>query len=222
MFRKFFSINMALSLIFLLTTVFPSTLLSSETKDYRPDSSEDKNWTDESSDYKPVIYKKSRCPRCGMEFFYIPGKESPHSHWVHYEVAKDKDNAKNDTKAKDLLVKDKMRDKTSYGMLNDQKKIDKMQGLIDESDRNKKRDDAGFGILDSSIKEYELRQKLTCPYDGHSFFAEGDVIEDRKMMQERMAISEDASVIESSFSKSIPFGISKELKQFGYDLFVSQ
>jgi len=31
---------------------------------------------------------------------------------------------------------------------------------------------------------------------------------------------EEASIIESSFSKSIPFGISKELKQFGYDLFM--
>ncbi|MBU4457648.1 MAG: SLBB domain-containing protein [Candidatus Omnitrophica bacterium] len=222
MLKKFFSINLALALIFLVTTVFPPSLLSSETKDYRFDSSEDENWTDESLDYKPVIYKKPRCPRCGMEFYYVPGKESPHSHWVHYEAPKDKKDAKDDTKAKNLLLKDKMRDKASYSMFNDQKKIEEMQRLIDESARDKERDDAGFGLLDSPMKEYELRQKLTCPYDGHSFFAEGDVIEDKKMMRESMAISADASVIESSFSKSIPFGISKELKQFGYDLFVSQ
>ena len=46
---------------------------------------------DESLGYEPVIFKKTRCPHCGMEFYYIPGKESPHAHWVHYEIPKKKE-----------------------------------------------------------------------------------------------------------------------------------
>ena len=220
MFRKFFSINLALSLIFLLTTVFPASLFSYETTDRWAEGGSESNWTDESIGYKPVVYEKVRCPRCGMEFYYVPGKEDIHSHWVHYEVSEQDldDSASSSLKEKreeDRPVMDK--GKELLGLLKDKSS---KQGESKETVSGAIQKEQVFSQLQEvQRKHYKLRQKLTCPYDGHGFFPEGDVIEDIKLMQKRFAAAEEISTIEASFSRSIPFGISKELKQFGYDLF---
>ncbi|MBU1912695.1 MAG: hypothetical protein KKB22_04095, partial [Candidatus Omnitrophica bacterium] len=73
-------INLFIAIIFLFSTIFPPGAFS-----YSTDSQE-RALIDESKGSDIVSFKKIRCPNCGMEFFYIPGKDSPHSHWVQYEV----------------------------------------------------------------------------------------------------------------------------------------
>ena len=89
MHRKIFSINLLMAVVFSLTAVFPASLFSYETAGYEAHSDSKGDWVDESLGCKDEGYKKVRCPQCGMEFYYIPGKESPHSNWVHYELSKE-------------------------------------------------------------------------------------------------------------------------------------
>ena len=214
MIKKFFSINLFLSLIFLLTTVFPASLFSYELTHSKTAYYQQDERVDESLGYKLVIFKKIRCPRCGMEFYYTPGKESPHSHWVHYEVPKEK---QDNSDSRMEQSKNKKRRNTELGFLKEQVKAEEIKKRISKLEEREK--DQSFSELEGFQQpEYELRQKLSCPYDGYNFFPEGDILEDRKLMQLAFTV-EKPSVIETSFSKSIPFGASKELKQFGYDLF---
>jgi protein involved in polysaccharide export with SLBB domain len=61
---------------------------------------------------------------------------------------------------------------------------------------------------------------LTCPYDGHVFFPEGDLVDQAKLEPVSQAVFyQEPSSIETSFSKSISLNVSKDLKQFGYELF---
>ncbi|MFH1854541.1 MAG: SLBB domain-containing protein [Candidatus Omnitrophota bacterium] len=214
MFKKLKIINFFAIIAFLLTTFSPSQSFSYEKKTYKPNSAKSENWTDESTGYEPVIYKKVRCPRCNMEFYYIPGKESPHSHWVHYEVK---------PKAEEEITKDdemNLEDiKSTIKDKEDRKGLFNLFAKKQEETKKEAPKKANISQLTGSAgSQYELRQELTCPYDGYTFFPEGDVIEDRKMMKKSL-LEEEPSIIETSFSKTIPFGVSKELKQFGYDLF---
>ena len=211
MFKRFLTVNFLLSLVFLLTTVFPSTLLSYEVTHPKVEMYSQDERVDESVGYEPVLFKKARCPRCGMEFYYIPGKESPHAHWVHYEVPEEKtDDGKGSNSAlQEDNKENKVKEQASLFFKKENYGINKRLPKLQEKD---------LSMTGLEGPKYELRQKLTCPYDGYSFFPEGDVIEDKKMMKTVFSL-EKISTIESSFAKTIPFGISKDLKQFGYDLF---
>ncbi len=215
MVRKILSINFLMSSIFLLTTVFPLDLFAYETSG--KDSQIEK--VDESLGYKPVVFKKARCPRCGMELYYIPGKESPHAHWVHYEVSEggvkldEKD--MNGKAAKDKIKKYK--DQAGPIISKKKKEIEDLKKSLREA-KEKQQALLSDRFGEKEEIEYELRLKITCPYDGYSFFPEGDIIEEKKLMDTTFYMGE-MSVLEASFSKSIPFGVAKDLKQFGYDLF---
>ncbi len=214
MFRKFVNFNLFLSLVFLLTTLLPAGAFSYEVRLGSAFNPEER--VDESAGYAPVIYKKARCPRCGMEFYYIPGKESPHSHWVHYEIPRDKilKDAR-ELKALSEQKKNKEKERKSpYGLFKSKKDSDETGKDFLKAQEELSR----LELNDFDRIEYELRQKLTCPYDDYGFFPEGDVMEDRKLMQSALSL-EKPSIIETSFAKSIPFGVSKALIQFGYDLF---
>ncbi|MBU1147909.1 MAG: hypothetical protein KKD11_06095, partial [Candidatus Omnitrophica bacterium] len=211
MFRKFVNFNLILSLTFLLTTVLPTQAFSYET------SGEDfqLKCVDESLDYKPETYKKVRCPRCGMEFYYIEGKEGPHSHWVHYEISEKKGS---DIEIAEQDKNEAEKQKGIFDLSKQKKELDELKASLSMAkQRNENLTLAQLNMLEGP--QYELRQKLICPYDGHSFFPEGTVIENRKLMRESL-FEEKPSSIEESFAKSIPFGVSKDLKQFGYDLFL--
>jgi len=152
-----------------------------------------------------------------MQFYYVQGKESPHSHWVHYGLTEKK------------LEEPAQASEGEFEIAG----IEKVQGLFGFSAKNTNAESIKKHLSKRSKREaapslkaegfrpehYELRQKLTCPYDGYAFFPEGDIIEDIKLMQKN-SLSEESSIIEIGFAKSIPFGVSKDLKQFGYDLFI--
>jgi protein involved in polysaccharide export with SLBB domain len=217
--RKIFNFNLFLSLIFLVGTIFPSDLFSYETTDQEADKGLRAEWVDESLDHKSVTYKKVRCPRCNMEFYYVPGKDGPHSHWVQYEssdkgqsIAVTPELKLGEEKAGDTKKRER---KESPDLLSSaEERIKKLEKELSEEKKK-----SLSGLQGFQGKDYVLRQKLTCPYDGHNFFPEGDEIEDTKLQQQGFVL-QSPSIIESSFSKSIPFGVSKELRQFGYDLFV--
>ena len=85
--KRFSLINLSIAIIFLLSTVFPPGAFSYQSaKD-----AQERDLVDESKGMNIASFKKVRCPNCGMEFFYCPGKETPHSHWVQYEVKDDKE-----------------------------------------------------------------------------------------------------------------------------------
>jgi len=152
-----------------------------------------------------------------MEFYYVPGKESPHSHWVQYEIPNEVSggadlNSERKIKGNTLRQEEEMVLDLFAQEKNSEREID---------ETSKERELPFSQVEKKRFKEYELRQKLSCPYDGYDFFPEGDVIEERKLMRDFLYM-ESLSSIESSFTKSIPFGISKDLKQFGYSLFVSK
>jgi len=218
MFKKFLNFNLFISLIFLMTVLFPTPLFSYEKTHYKPGQYSEDEKVNESLGYEPVIFKKTRCPRCGMEFYYIPGKESPHAHWVHYEIHRQKISRKTGEEIEEHKKEDETEEESLISLFKYKKKkdVDKINSLLSEKDKKSSDDIDQIDMLEGP--EYELRQSLTCPYDGYSFFPESEVIEDRKLMQTSFTI-ESPSVIERSFSKSIPFGVSRELKQFGYDLF---
>ncbi len=230
MLKKNFNIHLFLSIVFLLTTVFPPSLFSYQESPYGTGYSSDSGWVDESLDYRPVTYKKVRCSRCGMEFYYVPGKECPHSHWIHYEIPREDlsedstSDFEKETQYNTELDKDKKKGALSNLLRQKKEGDDKITRKIKRRLHKREGENRDFSIFESEDskskqeRRYELRQKLTCPYDGHEFFPEGDLVEDVKLLQKDPPI-EQPSAIESSFTRSIPFGVSKELKQFGYDLF---
>jgi len=218
MYRKLPIIKLVLLSIFLFTTVFPPSLLSYERVGHKNAYDSQHDWVDESLEHKDVVYKKIRCPRCGMEFYYIPGKESPHAHFVHYEMSDERLKAL-DSDLEEQLKKRKilaLEEDVSFRLL-----MQNMEEIEEKIANIEKRQKSFYFPESQKFREgrYEIRQKLTCPYDGYAFFPEGDVIEDRILMQGSLA-SQNPSIIEASFSKSIAFGTSKELNQFGYDLFM--
>lgn len=212
--RKMIGVNLSL-VVFLITIVFPSASFSYQ----RVDNTRESNWIDESLDYKPITYKKVRCPRCGIEFYYIPGKESPHAHWVYYEIKKE-DKVMVDSGGREETLD---ADVESVSSAAGNKEKNRLFGFFAkkklEEKKNREPKRVNTTQFDATLEpEYELRQELICPYDGYNFFPDGDIIEDRKIMKSSL-LEQDPSSIEISFSKTIPFGVSKELKQFGYDLF---
>jgi protein involved in polysaccharide export with SLBB domain len=219
MLKKLFNFNLFLLLVFVLTTVFPPPLFSYEAMPYHADTKyQDDGRVDESLDYSPVIFKKARCPRCGMELYYVPGKEGPHSHWVHYEIPEDRlEKTAKISRREEKRKMETEKKKSTLGFFSKKEDvIDEIEKRLSEEKEKEKRLLESEGFLP---KRYELRQQLVCPYDGYMFFPEGDIIEETKLMQRPFRETEP-SVIESNFSKSIPFGISKDLSQFGYDLFI--
>jgi len=223
MLRKLTAINLFLSLTFLFTAIFSPPLFSYETTDYH---SHEEDWVDESLSYKSVTYEKVRCPRCGMEFYYVPGKEGPHAQWVHYAISKEelkdfasefeeeiKENEIEKTEGLKGLFDLFMHKKDEMGKSGKGLKADAPKQTI------KRRDPSASGPKGLQAKFYELRQKLTCPYDGYSFFSSGKIIEEARMMQGFLSL-EEPSMIEKSFGGSISLGVSENLRQFGYDLFM--
>ncbi|MDO8603607.1 MAG: SLBB domain-containing protein [Candidatus Omnitrophota bacterium] len=216
--KRFSFINFFSAIIFLLTTIFPPGAFSYQSAR----DSEERYLVDESKGMDIVSFKKIRCPSCLMEFFYIPGKDSPHSRWVQYEVKKELNVYKKDG----IDIKDSLKD--DQDKVKELKKQDKLFSLFklggDAKDKNIKKEDAVKTALATQESmdqvEYKLRQQLTCPYDGFVFFPEGDLLDQAKS-KSGLALLEEPSNIESSFSKAISFGAQKDLKQFGYELFLS-
>ena len=212
--KRFSFINFSIAIIFLLTTIFPSGAFSYSTD------AEERALVDESKGSDIVSFKKIRCPNCLMEFFYIPGKDSPHSHWVQYEVKEELNVNKEDS----LDIEDSLKD--NQDKLKDLDKQNKLFSLFKSKDATKDKkptkDDAIKKALSSQESrgqfEYKLRQQLTCPYDSFVFFPEGDLLDQAKFKSSPILFQEPSN-IESSFSKSISFGAPRDLKQFGYELF---
>ena len=218
--KRFSFINLSIALIFLFSAIFPSGVFSyADSKD-----AQERTLVDESKGPDIVSFKKIRCPNCGMEFFYIPGKDSPHSHWVQYEATKEKDlNKDKDVSDLETGLKD------NQDKLKDSKNQNRLFSLIklkdDTGDKKTGKEEAVKQALSSQeLKtgpEYKLRQQLTCPYDDYVFFPEGDLVNQAKFRLDPQAIFyQEPSSIESSFTKSISFSASKDLKQFGYELFI--
>lgn len=214
---RFSLINFSISIIFLLTTIFPTGAFSySNSQD-----AWERDLVDESKDMDIISFKKIRCPNCLMEFFYIPGKDSPHSHWIQYEALPE--DTKTEKEDPDLVSD--MKDVQEN--VEDQKKENKLFSIFkfgnEAKDKFVKKEDAVKKALTThELKgqiEYKLRQQLTCPYDGFVFFPEGDLLDQAKFKPEAGLFQEPSS-IESSFSKAIYFGGPKDLKQFGYELFL--
>ena len=217
MFKRATQLNVLLALIFLLTTIFPTGAFSYQSAG----DSEERNLVDESKGMDIVSFKKIRCPNCLMEFFYIPGKDSPHSHWIQYEVKEELNVNKEDS----LNIEDSL--KNAQDKVKELKKQDKLFGLFklgnEAKDKNVKKEKAvKTALTTQEFKgqvEYKLRQQLTCPYDGFIFFPEGDLLDQAKF-KPNLVLFQEPSNIESSFSKAISFSVPKDLKQFGYELFL--
>ncbi|HAZ10339.1 MAG TPA: hypothetical protein DCY56_04460 [Candidatus Omnitrophica bacterium] len=214
--KRFSFINFSIVIIFLLTTVFPSDAFSYQNaKD-----SEERSFVDESKGMDIVSFKKIRCPNCLMEFFYIPGKDSPHSHWVQYEIKEELNVNKEDS----LNIEDSLKD--TQDKIKELKKKDSLLSLFKLKDTAKDKTSSKETAVQNALTAqaskgqvgYKLRQQLTCPYDGYVFFPEGDLLDQAKFKLSP-ALFQEPSNIESSFSKAISFGAPKDLKQFGYELF---
>jgi len=236
--------KISLVMVIVSFIIFPEVLFSYESLDYTHSAEEIKeghpdNWVDESIGNKVVLFKKVRCPRCGMEFYYTPGKEGPHSCLVHYKVDETKKSSKkiSELSGESLSTKspsyeaDVKNMRSSTRLPQDKDSMKRLSTLLGKKDQtNKKIDETSYMLSGKDqlaqlgalpIVQYELRQELICPYDGYVFFPEGDVIEERNLLKENL-FEERPSLIEESFSKAIPFGATKNLKQFGYDLFLAQ
>jgi protein involved in polysaccharide export with SLBB domain len=220
MFKRSFFINLFIAMTFLISAVFPSGAFSYQSTD----DAKIRNLVDESKGQDIVSFKKIRCPNCLMEFFYIPGKDSPHSHWVQYETGEDK---KINKDKEDLDTGTQLKD--GQDNTKDSKKQDKFSNFLKLKDdmlsEKSNKEEAVKQALSShetnKEPQYKLRQELTCPYDGYVFFPEGDLVDQSKFKPDPQVIfQQEPSSIESSFTKSISFGASKDLKQFGYDLFI--
>ncbi len=217
MFKRFSLINFSIAIIFLLTTVFPSCAFSYS----NAGDTLERGLVDESKDSDIVSFKKIRCPNCLMEFFYIPGKDSPHSHWVQYEVKEKVGSSKSE---ESQTIEDSLKD--NQDKIKDIKKQGNLLSLFklkgESKDKKATKEEAITETLTTQElkgqSKYKLRQQLTCPYDGHVFFPEGDLLDQAKYVPGSILFQEP-SIIESSFSKSISFSASKDLKQFGYELF---
>jgi len=129
MIRRFLSINFIFACIFLVSTVLPAQGFSYEI----PADGYQLERADESLGYKPEVYKKACCPRCGMEFYYIEGKEGPHSHWVHYEIS--------GKKGSDIKIAEQ-----------DKNKTEKPKGAVDISMQKKE-----LSELEASLSALEQR-----------------------------------------------------------------
>ncbi|MFH1782418.1 MAG: SLBB domain-containing protein [Candidatus Omnitrophota bacterium] len=209
MFKKLINFNVLLCGVFLLTMVFPGPLFSEEVKGNK------RSWQNEALEItdptqKAETYKGVRCPRCNMEFYYILGGETPHSHWVNYEVPQEEG-------LKDVDASPDVKDKKNIGT--GKNNLLNIFGADNNpaSDRPRDKDISFSEEASFESKEYKIRQKLRCPYDGYDFFPEGDVLESGKLL--RGSLSGEPSSVEESFLKSIPFGASRDLEQFGYNLF---
>ena len=156
-----------------------------------------------------------------MEFFYIPGKDSSHSHWVQYEAREELNVSKSE---EGMDVESALKD--SRDALKEAKKQDKLFNLFKFKSGTRDKEDTKKAAVKNTLSsqefnrqaEYKLRQQLTCPYDGYVFFPEGDLL-DQTRFKPKNIFYEEPSNIESSFSKAISFGAPKDLKQFGYELF---
>jgi protein involved in polysaccharide export with SLBB domain len=216
--KRFSFINFFMSAIFLFSTVFPSGAFSYQNaKD-----SEERSFVDESKGAGIVSFKKIRCPNCLMEFFYIPDRDSPHSHRVQYQASEEKGLNK-DKEVADIEagLKDKQDELKDFRK--QYKFFNFFKSKSDVEDKKAGKEEAVEQVLSSQAQksqpEYKLRQQLTCPYDGYVFFPEGDFLDQAKY-KPRDFLYQEPSSIESSFSKSISFGAPKDLKQFGYELFL--
>ena len=218
--KRFSFINFLIAIIFLLTTIFPSGAFSYQSP---RDSDRIDKWVDESYGQDVETFKKVRCPNCHMEFFYVPNRKCPHSHFVQYESKiqpEDKDANKKDIdlEAEFKNNPDKLKD------IKKQASLFNLFKLKDSAKENQPKDikqavkKSGPSNLPEGV-EYKLRQELTCPYDSYKFFPEGDIIEDSKFKPGDMFYAL-ASPIESSFSNAISIGSQRDLKQFGYELFI--
>ena len=215
--KRFSFINLSIAIIFLFSAIFPSDAFSySDSRN-----AQERDLVDESQGQDVETFKKVRCPNCHMEFFYIPNREGLHSHFVQYESKIQAE----DTDKKDIDLETQLKDnpdklkevKKQVGLFNMFKLKDNAKGSSPKGARK----DSGKTIA-SNLPigvEYKLRQELTCPYDSYKFFPEGDIIEDTKFKSKDM-FYEPPSSIESSFSSAISIGSQKELKQFGYELFI--
>lgn len=217
--KKFSLINLSIIIIFLLTTIFPPGAFSYQSTG----DSEERDLVDESNSQDIETFKKVRCPNCLMEFFYTPGKDGPHSRWVQYEVKEEgsltKDGGGLDIEAGLKDNKDKIE-----GLKKENKFLSLFNLGGDAKDNKTAKETVVkqvFSAPATGSKEfkYSLRQQLTCPYDGYSFFPEGDSIDQAKFRPDYQVLQEPSS-IESSFSTFVSFGTPKDLKQFGYDLFL--
>ncbi|MFA5388607.1 MAG: SLBB domain-containing protein [Candidatus Omnitrophota bacterium] len=212
-------VNLFIAVIFLFSAVFPSGVFSYQFSE----DSEERKLVDESKGADIVSFKKIRCPNCLMEFFYVPGKEGPHSHWVHYEERRDKNISgdKDSPDNEEISLKDKQKKIKELARKN--KSLDLFKLKDAALDENIDKDEAVKKALsmqeEKAEPKYKPRLQLTCPYDGHVFFPEGDLLDQAKF-KPKIIFQEEPSNIESSFSKSISFGASKDLKQFGYELFI--
>lgn len=201
-------ISLGIVVTFIISVLIPYNVFS-YSEDFRS------NWIDETSMCLPEAYKKVRCPECEMELYYMPGKDSPYTKWVTYEIPDmDEDNVTDEIAGRKKLKKANEKLKNEFKLLE----------LI-ESKKEKEKLQLQQKEVVLKKPKYELRQQLTCPYCAHSFFQEGDIIENRKFLKKEMAkedvekAMEEASPIEESFSKAIALGVSKDIRQFGYDFF---
>lgn len=176
--NRFSFINFSIAIIFLFSAIFPPGAFSYA--DFSRDAHE-KDLVDESKGMDIVSFKKIRCPNCLMEFFYIPGKDSPHSHWVQYEVKEDLDVDKEGVDIESNL-------KDNQDKIKELKKQDKFLGLFklgsDAKDKKDTNESAAKKAISTQASkgapEYKLRQQLTCPYDSYVFFPEGDLPDQTK------------------------------------------
>src|SRR3989338_1158857 len=218
--KRFSFINFLIAIIFLLTTIFPSGAFSYQSP---RDSDRIDKWVDESYGQDVETFKKVRCPNCHMEFFYVPNREGPHSHFVQYESKiqpedKDADKEDIDLEAEFKNNPDKFKDIKKQARLLNLFKFKDSAKETQPKDVKQAVKKSGASNLPESV-EYKLRQELTCPYDSYKFFPEGDIIEDGKFKPGAMLYAL-SSPIESSFSNAISIGSQRDLRQFGYELFI--
>ncbi|MFA4991085.1 MAG: SLBB domain-containing protein [Candidatus Omnitrophota bacterium] len=219
MFRTSRCFNLLLSFVLLAAFIYPPEAFSREASG----KAGMRSWVDESLGKSAMPYKKARCPSCGMEFYYMPGKDNPHSVWVTYETKKDEqggdiEDLSAETEKKGLLNKDEAGDAKD----NDIFDVFRIKGgKVKDAVMGAQGNRANNMLSGKEKPDYEIRQKLICPYDGYAFFSEGDLFEDAKIKQKTL-FPEEPSQIEASFNKSISLNVSRDLKQFGYDLFKTE
>ncbi len=182
--KKILNPTLLVLVLFLTTVVLPPDLLSFEKK---PEI------------LQPAAFQNIRCPNCGMEFFYTPGKDGLYTSWIMHQIAEPESPAPVETEVG--LPKGPKEKVTKEEAFN----------IIDF----KKEEPARF---EAEKPKFKLFQMLTCPYDGYKFYPEKEKIAEELFAKE---LSETPSPIEASFTKNIPFGVSKELSQFGYELFAT-
>lgn len=191
--NKILNLSFLVLVLFLTSIVLPPDLLSYE-KESVP--------VEGPKIFQPATFQKVRCPNCGMEFFYAPGKDGLYTSWVLHLISEPESSVETEVSlpegSKEKVTKEKV---TKEKVLN----------MIDL----KKEEPARFEVEKPKFKLFQL---LTCPYDGYKFYPEKEKIAEVSFTKE---ISQVPSVIEASFTKNIPFAVSKDLNQFGYELFAA-